>query len=418
MYKGAPACRVLGANNDTSSSIHPISVDTSGLQDISHNEGTTMKSWTTPSIGTGDSKVMRDCAAKGYTVGVHPSHPSKDPTLIDREHCHVLAYDIECQYFGDASSHIESPIMCVCLKCTCGYMAAVSRIHVPGLRYPCIVAKTNSLIAEETMKLIIQHEPTFTVGHNVYEFDNVRLACSLSRTSPYRAYFQSTSTVIGSSVTSVGFIMTIPGINNLDTLRYTRKAMPQRFKSFALGRLAEDLGLECSKLSTTGMEFSVKWYSFCSTNAVDMIMYNMMDCEVTIGVCFKLDLINQIIAVCAITRAYIVDVMLYSTGAMAASALCSRALERNMKYLWTRCDYQPPDFQGGHVHFKAPIVCSHPMIIDFVSMYPSIMSSALISPESIDYMDLEDPDAGSYATWTTPICHGRQRTAIARLLIW
>jgi len=36
---------------------------------------------------------------------------------------------------------------------------------------------------------------------------------------------------------------------------------------------------------------------------------------------------------------------------------------------------------------KRHIGCAHPMIIDFVSMYPSIMSSSLISPESIDYCE-------------------------------
>ena len=60
--------------------------------------------------------------------------------------------------------------------------------------------------------------------------------------------------------------------------------MPQKFKSFALGRFTEDHSLQCSKLSTTGMEFSVRWYSLCSANAIDMIAYNMMDCKVTIGV--------------------------------------------------------------------------------------------------------------------------------------
>ncbi len=401
MCNGVPSCRILGSDSSTNSSIYLINSTIEQSQDISHNEGTSMESWTSPSIGTGDSKIMRDCAAKGYTVGVHPDDLSRDPDLIDKDCCHVLAYDIECEYFGDASSHIESPIICVCLKCTCGYMATVSRVPVQRLPYPCIVATTNSAIAEETMRLIIEHEPSFTIGHNVYEFDNVRLACSLSSSSAYRSYFQPTSTVIGSSVTSVGFIMTIPGVNNLDTLRYTRKAMPQRFSSFALGKLAQDLELSSSKLSTANMEFSVKWYLSCSANAVDMIRYNMMDCEVTIGVCFKLDLINQIIAICAITKAYIIDVMLYSTGAIAASALCSRALENNMKYIWTRCDYQPPDFQGGHVHFKTPIVCSYPMIIDFVSMYPSIVTSALISPECIDYTDIDNSEVGYHSIWTT-----------------
>jgi DNA polymerase elongation subunit (family B) len=122
-------------------------------------------------------------------------------------------------------------------------------------------------------------------------------------------------------------------------------------------------------------------------NAIDMVKYNMQDCMVNLKLCFKLDLVNQVVAICNITRVYIEDVMLYSTGAIVASALCAKALSNGHSYVWTRCDYHPWEFFGGHFHFKQPMVCVYPMIADFVSMYPSIMSSAKISPESIDYCD-------------------------------
>ncbi|KAL7479320.1 hypothetical protein ACHAW6_005075 [Cyclotella cf. meneghiniana] len=95
--------------------------------------------------------------------------------LIFQSKCHVMAYDIECEYFGESSSYIESLILCVCLRCTCGYIATVSRTPLAGIKHEYIVAPTNFAIAEATMALIISHQPIFTVGHNVYEFDNVRL---------------------------------------------------------------------------------------------------------------------------------------------------------------------------------------------------------------------------------------------------
>jgi hypothetical protein len=58
---------------------------------------------------------------------------------------------------------------------------------------------------------------------NVYEFDNIRLVCSLQSDSPLMNDFVSTSNMIGKTVSNVGFIMCIPEINNLDTLRYIRK---------------------------------------------------------------------------------------------------------------------------------------------------------------------------------------------------
>jgi hypothetical protein len=43
------------------------------------------------------------------------------------------------------------------------------------------------------------------------------------------------------------------------------------------------------------------------------------------------------------------------------------------------------------------MVCVYPMIADFVSMYPSIISSAKISPESIDYCDKDCLEVPRYS---------------------
>ena len=52
-----------------------------------------------------------------------------------------------------------------------------------------------------------------------------------------------------------------------------------------------------------------------------------------------------------------------------------------------RCDYHPEEFEGGQVYTKRPLMCSNPLMVDFLSMYPAIMSCACISPECIDYRD-------------------------------
>ena len=171
------------------------------------------------------------------------------------------------------------------------------------------------------------------------------------------------------------------------TYRYVKKAMPQKFKSFSLANLAIDLDLEHKKMETSTIACNMEWFERNINNTITMIKYNILHCEVTLDLCFSLDLINQIIALCSMTRSYILDVMLYSTGAIAASCLCNRAYDKNCRYVWTRCDYWPSEFEGGEVYFRSPIVYKNPMIIDFISMYPSAMSSTLISPEFIDYVD-------------------------------
>jgi hypothetical protein len=157
---------------------------------IAHNEGTSLHSGTSPSIGTGSTKDMRDHAIRGYTLGVNLGDPLKEPCLIERSKHHILAYDIEAEYMGPHASTFESPVLCVCLACSCGYRALISRVavsnrHLKTVQWECFEARDNAQIAELTMELICRHGPIFTVGHNVYEFDNSRLACSLPPNSKF-----------------------------------------------------------------------------------------------------------------------------------------------------------------------------------------------------------------------------------------
>jgi hypothetical protein len=62
----------------------------------------------------------------------------------------------------------------------------VPRVKVDINNVKCILAKNNAEIAEETIRIIIEHAPIFAIGHNVYEFDNVKLACALPPESEYR----------------------------------------------------------------------------------------------------------------------------------------------------------------------------------------------------------------------------------------
>jgi DNA polymerase elongation subunit (family B) len=356
--------------------------------EIPHNEGTTTEGGTTPSIGTGDIKVMRDYACVRYTVGVSLDNLDQNPiNIVFSEHC-IMSYDLECEYKGPATGSIQTPILCCSIYCSCGYNMTISRTSLrPTINH--IVVPNNEKMAVNAMELIRSHAPIFTLGHNIYEFDNFRLACTLLINCPYRNFFLPTSSTIGKTVSNMGFIMCIPGINNFDMLRCMRKAMPQKFKSFSLENLAADLKLTNRKLNTDHMKFELEWFQQSILNAIWMAKYNLMDCQVNLELCRHQDLLNQIVRLCRITRSHILDVMIHSTGAMAASSLCSYALKQNKCYVWTRCNHYPKEFIGGHVHFRSPIVCSSPMICGLGSMYPSIMKCANISPETIDYIDKE-----------------------------
>jgi hypothetical protein len=187
---------------------------------LRHNEGTTMHGGTSPTIGFGESKLCRDYSIMGLSVGSTPGCPTVEPTTLGPHNCCVLAYDIETEFAGPDHSTFESAILCVSIRCTCGYEHVVTRCKLIGSELPYTVMATNTTIAVETMRLIILHAPTFTVGHNVYAFDNAVLAKALPKHHIYTHYFQMVQKSDNKVSSTLSLIMTIPSVNNIDTYKY------------------------------------------------------------------------------------------------------------------------------------------------------------------------------------------------------
>ena len=164
---------------------------------------------------------------------------------------------------------------------------------------------------------------------------------------------------------NMGLVMNLPGINNFDTMRYISKAMTQDFKGFSLQFIAKQLELEVQKGNTQHMQFNAHWYERSDYNAQQMCEYNIIDCLVTLGICWKLDLFNQILNMCYATNCSIEDALVYSTGAISVSTLCSYAYNKGVKFVWTKCDWRPSIFEGGLVWFRGIVACPQVCIIDF-----------------------------------------------------
>ena len=77
----------------------------------------------------------------------------------------------------------------------------------------------------------------------------------------------------------------------------------------------------------------------------------MEDCNLTLEIVFKLDLINSIVGMCYAANCSIRDALIYSTGGMAISSICAYAHNIDARYMWTRCDWKPPSFKGAIVSF-------------------------------------------------------------------
>ena len=115
-----------------------------------------------------------------------------------------------------------------------------------------------------------------------------------------------------------------------------------------------------------------------------MTRYNIADCVANLELCKRLDLINQFICPSYFSNSWIRDVLLYNTGAMATYCICRNAYNLVYQFVWTRCDAKPDYFKGRELLYYGPQVRDNVMSLDFVSIYPSIIYSCGISPESID----------------------------------
>ena len=80
--------------------------------------------------------------------------------------------------------------------------------------------------------------------------------------------------------------------------------------------------------------------------------------------------------------------LLYNTRAMATSCISRNAYNPDYQFVCTRCNAKTESFKGGELLYYGPQVRENVMEIEFVIMYPSIIYSCGISPESIDYIDL------------------------------
>ena len=82
--------------------------------------------------------------------------------------------------------------------------------------------------------------------------------------------------------------------------------------------------------------------------------YNILDCDVNLAIFSNLDLINQMIAICYATKSTMQDVMIYSTGSIAASTVSHHASSIGCRFEWSRNAWHPHELPGIHVLFDKP----------------------------------------------------------------
>lgn len=232
-------------------------------------------------------------------------------------------------------------------------------------------------VADETACLnalfdwLALHDPDALIGWNLVGFDIYQLqrycdrlgiACRLGRWARLPSWRE---------VNGRHYVQ-IPGRVCLDGIELLKLGGHQ-FTNFKLGVVGEEL-LGRTKLLDGPEEILDRYHN----NKVELADYNFVDCELVALIFAKTDLFNF-----AIERSQLTGLVLDKVGGSAAA----------FDYLYLphmhRAGYVAPDFgqiqtsivsPGGYVMNSKPGLYNHVLVLDFKSLYPSIIRTFSVDP--------------------------------------
>ncbi|CAH0474938.1 unnamed protein product [Peronospora belbahrii] len=125
-----------------------------------------------------------------------------------------------------------------------------------------------------------------------------------------------------------------------------------------------------------------------------MIIYNIHDAYLHIKVALNTRCIEEICTMCSVFKSPIADVTRFISGTVVCSMAASFALSLGLVIDWSVEGWEEVKYKGAYVLSPVTGFHSNVTVLDFASMYPSIMIGANISPETIHRVT--DPDAREF----------------------
>lgn len=323
---------------------------------------------------------LRKAAALGVNAGASCEAGSARPANISPG-C-VCGYDIELNMVSENKGEFPLPdvsILSCALWCTCGYKAFLTSMNMHGND---IIGSLDSCdIVSRTIELVAKHSPQWLVGWNNFAFDNTCL--HYHAREPYKSMFKQMKTGNASTV-DYGYILNIEGVYNADPYCYFQRSAGHNYDDMSLAGVAQTENVTNKKdmpdLSGGGNPYTI-------------MDYNMTDSEAAALIWVKTGMSEEIfnLAVCSCAPVY--DCVRYMTGAIWGMALSSESIYEGKIMDWSKTTREVK-YAGGLV--LDPILGVHDdvIIVDFSSMYPTIMIDGRISAELVTVVEGSDKDYG------------------------
>lgn len=297
----------------------------------------------------------------------------------------VCGYDIELDLRGQEKGGFplpSVPVLSCALWCSCGWRVFIT---VMDCNLDNTIANcTQQSLVSATVSCIREHKPLWLVGWNCYSFDNTCLAFHAD--DELVSIFKRVKVGSAGDV-DYGYIMNIEGVYNVDAFSYLQRnpGHSSKLPDLSLYGVAKARG---TTLKTEMPDL------YAVSSPPEIYEYNMNDSAIAAEIWMKMKLHTEIpsLALCACAPVY--DCIRYMTGAMAACALSSDAVDADMVIDWSRCERELK-YEGGKVVEPIRGVHRDVVVCDFSSMYPTIMVDARISPEVVEILEATGRKYGS-----------------------
>lgn len=270
-------------------------------------------------------------------------------------------------------------------------------LHWPSLQQPEDLPEYTTVVTNERQMLrefviwLEDYDPDVFMGWSLVQFD-FRILCRRARDLGVRLRLGRGGEEIrwreGNGGRPAKLFM--PGRVALDGIEVMRAATWQ-FESFALENVAQQLlgrGKDITKPHERGAEIQRLYHE----EPANLVAYNLEDCRLVWDIFAKADLLNFVIA-----RSQLTGLPMDRIGG-SAQAFDHLYLPRLHRAGWVAPSFasgMAGDSPGGFVMESVPGLYRNVLILDFKSLYPSIIRSFLIDPLGlITGMDQEDAIAG------------------------
>lgn len=323
---------------------------------------------------------LRKASALGVNAGGSCYPGSGNPASIE-ERC-VCGYDIELNMSGHGKGEFPMPdvsILSCALWCSCGYRAFLTSMDMNG---DSITGSLQSCdIVSLTIDMVKEHSPQWLVGWNNFAFDN--LCMHYHAVEPYKSMFKQVKTGSASTI-DYGYILDIEGVYNADPYCYFYRSPGHNYDDMSLAGVAAKEGVIAKKDMPNLEGFG---------DPYEIMDYNMTDSAAAAQIWMSTGMTDEIFNLSVCSCAPVYDCVRYMTGAIWGMAISSECI-KEMKIMDWSVSTREVEYAGGMVLDPVLGVHSDVIIVDFSSMYPTIMIDGHISSESVTVVECTDREYG------------------------